>query len=259
MGATLPALARQVEEVSVAGIPLRREHRRRRVRMPAFRFLFAARVRRGHGDLRRRGDQRGGCRDRVRTCGRQSGSTDSQVRAHEPRGSADAIVYVAIALSGLCALGAEAIWTRMLGLLFGASVYTLSIIVAVFLTGLGIGSGIGSLLCRSPRAPAPRVGLVPVARWPPRSPGPRTASLHRSPTGRSTPPSLRTSGSPFSSTSPARFGPCCRRRSCGARASRWRSRPPDRRRSGWRPGYSRESTPPTRWEPSSARSARACS
>src|SRR5262249_50373224 len=56
--------------------------------------------------------------------------------------------YVAIALSGFCALAAEAMWTRMLGLLLGASVYTLSIIVAVFLTGLGIGSSIGSLLCR---------------------------------------------------------------------------------------------------------------
>ena len=67
--------------------------------------------------------------------------------AREGGGSSRA-VYVAIALSGLCALGSEAIWTRTMGLLFGASVYTLSIIVAVFLTGLGIGSGIGSLLCR---------------------------------------------------------------------------------------------------------------
>ena len=42
----------------------------------------------------------------------------------------------------------------MLGLLFGASVYALSIILAVFLVGLGIGSGIGASLCRilaSPR------------------------------------------------------------------------------------------------------------
>ena len=69
----------------------------------------------------------------------------------------DTAVYVAIALSGFCALGAEAIWTRMLGLLLGSSVYTFSIIVAVFLTGLGIGSGIGSLLCRS--LPRPRLAL----------------------------------------------------------------------------------------------------
>ncbi len=76
-----------------------------------------------------------------------------QVPAAIPAKS-DATVYVAIALSGLCALAAEAIWTRTLGLLFGASVYALSIIVAVFLVGLGIGSGIGALLCRiivSPR------------------------------------------------------------------------------------------------------------
>jgi spermidine synthase len=66
----------------------------------------------------------------------------------------NAVIYVAISLSGFCALAAEAIWTRMLGLLFGASVYALSIIVAVFLVGLGIGSGVGALLCRilvSPR------------------------------------------------------------------------------------------------------------
>ncbi len=49
-------------------------------------------------------------------------------------------VYAAIALSGLTALGAEAIWTRLLSLTFGASVYTFSIILAVFLLGLGIGS-----------------------------------------------------------------------------------------------------------------------
>jgi spermidine synthase len=65
-----------------------------------------------------------------------------------PRDERDSKVYVAIALSGLCALAAESIWTRLFGLLFGASVYTLTIILAVFLTGLGIGSGIGSLLCR---------------------------------------------------------------------------------------------------------------
>ena len=58
------------------------------------------------------------------------------------------VVYLAIALSGFCALAGETIWTRILGLLLGASVYTLSIVLAVFLTGLGIGSGIGALLCR---------------------------------------------------------------------------------------------------------------
>lgn len=58
-------------------------------------------------------------------------------------------VYIVIGLSGFSAIAAEAVWTRTLGLLFGASVYTLSVVLAVFLAGLGIGSGIGAWLARS--------------------------------------------------------------------------------------------------------------
>ncbi len=58
-------------------------------------------------------------------------------------------VYVTIALSGMCALGAEVIWTRLLSVMIGATVYTFSIILAVFLVGLGLGSGGGSILARS--------------------------------------------------------------------------------------------------------------
>ena len=58
------------------------------------------------------------------------------------------LVYVAIALSGLTALGAEVVWTRLLSLLFGATVYTFSIILAIFLAGLGIGSHVGAYLSR---------------------------------------------------------------------------------------------------------------
>src|SRR5262245_31933746 len=42
-------------------------------------------------------------------------------------------IYVAIGLSGFCALGAEVIWTRLLSLMIGGTVYTFSIILAVFL------------------------------------------------------------------------------------------------------------------------------
>jgi spermidine synthase len=66
-------------------------------------------------------------------------------------------VYVAIALSGASALGAEVVWTRLLSLMLGATVYTFSIILAVFLVGLGIGSGIGSAVGR--RTSRPRVAL----------------------------------------------------------------------------------------------------
>src|SRR6185503_11468190 len=58
------------------------------------------------------------------------------------------LVYVAIALSGMTALGAEVIWTRLLSLLFGATTYTFSLILAVFLAGLGIGSSLGSAIAR---------------------------------------------------------------------------------------------------------------
>src|ERR1035441_1224619 len=42
-------------------------------------------------------------------------------------------IYVTIAISGATALGAEVVWTRLLGLLLGATVYTFSIILADFL------------------------------------------------------------------------------------------------------------------------------
>ena len=58
-------------------------------------------------------------------------------------------VYIVIALSGLTALGAEVLWTRVLSLQFGATTYTFSLILAVFLVGLGIGSSVGSALARS--------------------------------------------------------------------------------------------------------------
>ena len=62
-------------------------------------------------------------------------------------------VYVAIALSGTTALSAEVIWTRLLSLHFGATVYTFALILAVFLVGLGIGSTVGASAGRSAASP----------------------------------------------------------------------------------------------------------
>jgi spermidine synthase len=70
-----------------------------------------------------------------------------------PRG-----VYLAIALSGLTALGAEVVWTRLLSLMFGATTYAFSIILGVFLAGLGIGSVVGSWLARDARQPRVLLG-----------------------------------------------------------------------------------------------------
>ena len=58
-------------------------------------------------------------------------------------------VYATIAISGACALGAEVVWTRLMGMLLGATVYAFSILLAVFLIGLAAGSGIAAMLLRS--------------------------------------------------------------------------------------------------------------
>src|SRR6266566_3728162 len=57
----------------------------------------------------------------------------SKDRGGQTGGSAP--IYIAIALSGLSALGAEVVWTRLLSVLFGTIVYTFSIILAAFPVG----------------------------------------------------------------------------------------------------------------------------
>jgi len=79
-------------------------------------------------------------------------------------------VYLTIALSGMTALGAEVVWTRLLSLLFGPSVYTFSIILAVFLLGLGLGSAAASRRARRIKNAAAALGacqflLVVAIAW----------------------------------------------------------------------------------------------
>jgi len=77
-----------------------------------------------------------------------------------PGGHPQWTVYVTIALSGACALGAEVVWTRLMGMMLGSTVYVFSIILAVFLIGLALGSGGGSWLVRAVRgAPGARLAL----------------------------------------------------------------------------------------------------
>ncbi len=68
-------------------------------------------------------------------------------RAPAARGG-DGWVYVVIGLSGATALGAEVVWTRLFGMLMGATVYAFSIILAVFLVGLAAGSAAGAAWSR---------------------------------------------------------------------------------------------------------------
>jgi len=63
-----------------------------------------------------------------------------QSGATRPQSDMGGLVCVVAGLSGCSALSAEVIWTRLLTLQFGATVYTFAIILAVFLAGLGLGS-----------------------------------------------------------------------------------------------------------------------
>ena len=72
-------------------------------------------------------------------------------------------VYIAIALSGLTGLASQVIWVRLLSLLFGATTYTFSLILGVFLFGLGIGSSVGAAISRNTANPRVAFGWVQMA------------------------------------------------------------------------------------------------
>jgi len=185
MGATLPAVARSVEATPegvstlgflyagniaggvfgslLAGFYLLRVHDMAFATYVAvtLNLMLAVAAVALAGGLGDRGPEAGAGRAEAR---RHPESTSSQagVAVDRDRGlwrgasRRDAAVYVAVALSGFCALAGEVIWTRLLGLLFGATVYTFSLILAVFLIGLGIGSTVGSIVSTRTR---PRVAL----------------------------------------------------------------------------------------------------
>ncbi len=76
------------------------------------------------------------------------------------------VVYLAAAFSGMTALGAQVVWTRLLTLLFGATVYAFAIILAVFLAGLGTGSVYASHLLRRGKNPLHALAFTQVALVP---------------------------------------------------------------------------------------------
>jgi spermidine synthase len=78
---------------------------------------------------------------------------------HRRPSALDTAVHLAIGLSGAAALGAEVVWTRLLSLMLGATTYTFSMILGVFLTGLGIGSAAGAAIGRSTSRPRLALGI----------------------------------------------------------------------------------------------------
>jgi spermidine synthase len=57
-------------------------------------------------------------------------------------------VYLAYALNGAAALAFEVLWSRMLGMAFGATVYAFAIVLGVFLLALGIGGAFGTWMIK---------------------------------------------------------------------------------------------------------------
>ena len=64
-----------------------------------------------------------------------------------------------IGLSGFCALGYEVLWTRILTVAVGASVYGFTIILVAFLTGIALGSEAYGVLVRAFKT------MIPGTRW----------------------------------------------------------------------------------------------
>ncbi|MEW5981993.1 MAG: fused MFS/spermidine synthase [Acidobacteriota bacterium] len=107
----------------------------------------------------------------ARATGHTAGLTDddhadaaTKVRAKEAGATPPSVpgvrdVYIAIALSGMTALGAEVVWTRLLSLTFGGTTYTFSLILATFLLGLGIGSSAGAAVSRNAANPRMVFGI----------------------------------------------------------------------------------------------------
>jgi spermidine synthase len=86
-------------------------------------------------------------------------SVETPKAADGPSDARFGVVHIAIALSGLTALGAQVVWTRLLSLLLGATVYNFATVLAVFLIGLGAGSALGARHCRRTEKPLFLLGL----------------------------------------------------------------------------------------------------
>jgi len=70
------------------------------------------------------------------------------------------MVLWGIGLSGFCALGYEVLWTRILSLVIGTSVYGFATMLVAFLTGIAAGSQVYGLLGREDQSPRSVARLV---------------------------------------------------------------------------------------------------
>lgn len=88
--------------------------------------------------------------------------SETDLRTQEPS-CERTLTYLAYAVSGMAALSFEVLWARLMGSVFGATVYGFALVLGVFLLGLGAGGAVGSALV--PRLASPRrtFGLLQLA------------------------------------------------------------------------------------------------
>jgi spermidine synthase len=77
--------------------------------------------------------------------------------------SAFRVLLLCFFLSGATALVYEVVWLRMLGLVFGHTVYALTTVLAAFMAGLGLGSWFFGRRAASFRDPIRVYGILEVA------------------------------------------------------------------------------------------------
>jgi spermidine synthase len=100
---------------------------------------------------------------------KQSGITAQPLSLRSATGATERLsraelitVLVGFALSGFIALSYEVIWSRVLALIIGSSVYAFSIMLTTFLVGLAVGASIASRLVDRIRRPLPAFALIEI-------------------------------------------------------------------------------------------------
>jgi spermidine synthase len=68
------------------------------------------------------------------------------------------LVLWGIGISGFCALGYEVLWTRILIMILGASIYSFTVMLAAFLTGIGLGGSAYGVFLKISRARRAKTG-----------------------------------------------------------------------------------------------------
>ncbi|MBM4080375.1 MAG: spermidine synthase, partial [Planctomycetes bacterium] len=73
------------------------------------------------------------------------------------------LIFTCFFASGACGLAYEVLWTRMLTLVFGTTVYSTSVVLTVFMAGLGLGAALGGRYADRLRNPLRAYGILEVA------------------------------------------------------------------------------------------------